>query len=85
MGSRPHVNFESTHEVRIAWDGHGFTVARMTIRVVKREDGVMLGITRNEWFKMLSPLLVRNPNGEWFLGNNPVKVTFLKGEPLPTN
>jgi hypothetical protein len=78
------LNFESTHVIRVNWEDHGITTQELRIRAVKRDDGVVLGITRNEWFKMLPPLLVRNPNGDWFLGNNLVKVTFTKDSPSKT-
>lgn len=69
-------SFKADKFVRLTFPGHGITVSSIGIKVVTHADGTEVGITREEWQKMLPPLLSKEPNSNWkFAGEVFVEVT----------
>jgi hypothetical protein len=70
----PSSNFDGDILFRVKFGDHGITTGVMVGKRITREDGSLALILRNEWFKMIPPL-VTSPDGEqWYIGGVPVEI-----------
>ena len=72
-------SYKSDITVRIHFPGHGITIQEQKFKIVTHSDGTQVGVTREEWQKMIPPLLVKLPGQSWTFGGLEVELKVSKG------
>lgn len=72
MGHSPN-SFKGDVVVRIEYPDHGLHTEQVALKIVKHDDGTVVGLTRDEWRKMLPPMLVKRAD-QWYLYGQPVNL-----------
>lgn len=70
--------FKGDVVVRIEFPGHGLHTEAVALKLIKHDDGTVVGITRFEWQKMVPPMLVQKAD-QWYFNGFPVKLKATKG------
>lgn len=71
-------SFRGDIAVRLTWPGHGVTTQIISLKLITHPDGTVVGLTRNEWAKMLPPLLIQR-DGQWYFAGQPVEFRKVGG------
>jgi hypothetical protein len=70
----PSSNFDGDLMFRIRFGDHGVTTGHLVGKRIIRDDGSHALILRNEWFKMIPPLLSSPDGKQWYFGEIPVEI-----------
>lgn len=70
----PSSNFDGDLMFRVKFGDHGITTGHLVGKRIIREDGSMALILRNEWFKMIPPIITSPDGKTWYFGEIPVEI-----------
>lgn len=78
----PSSNFDGKEAIRIKFGDHGMTIETVMCKRIIHEDGHQVLVNRQEWFRMLPPMLTSPDGKDWFFGGVPCQLVPASKENL---